>query len=769
MTGKYIFFAVAAALGVSAANGNALLLLSLFAAYALFLGRFKLFSIKRILSAFAVFLIFFASATVYLLLNNTVLSGKETEFAILFNKELKINGDVLTAFALDKASGEKLAVRYRFRTEKEKELLSHSLLGNRCSLAGQLEEPDLPRNKNAFNYRSYLKREGIHWILNIEKIDLQTCEPRVSPIIFLKMLRQKGIEYISNNFREESAQVSAALIFGERDLYDPEILETYERIGIVHLLAISGLQVSLLSGMVYFGGIRLGITKEKMQNALLIVLPVYGILTGASPSVMRAVVMTMLVLISLKFGSRTKLLPIDAVSLTLMLFLLLAPFSLYSPGFQLSFAVSFCLILSPSIMPGGGRPVILMLTTTFIAQLASMPILLFHFYEISVISLLANLLFVPLYSFVFMPISLVAFILYLIAGKLAVPLAVVFDILVVYSNRLAEKLSLLPLSSLILGKPNGFSLFMYVFAVPVFFCLWEKKKTLSKFLLIPFIPIILQGASNYYSPNGEVTFIDVGQGESILIRLPYGNGTYLIDTGGTMQFEKEVWQERKKQFEPGKDVVVPFLKSKGISTIDKLILTHGDADHIGGALALLEEIRVKEILTPLTSEKSELETVIFKKARQKKIPVKYAGSKEGWKSGNSLFQIMLPQENQSLEGNNNSIVILAEMGGLRWLFTGDLEKEGEEALLKKYNETAIDVLKVGHHGSKFSTTEELLDRYNPKAAVISAGENNRYGHPHEEVLKRLKERKIKTFRTDVQGAVTYTFRGESGTFSAILP
>ncbi|AIE60810.1 DNA internalization-related competence protein ComEC/Rec2 [Bacillus methanolicus] len=769
MNGKVIYFAIASTIGVLSALDNKLFF-SMFAVYVLFLLIRKSFSKYKMTAIFAVFFIFFLSAKGSFLYKKTDFSGDETNFLIYFNKELHVDGELMKTYAADQKTGEEFAIRYRVLSKEEKAALPDFLLGKQCLAVGKLEKPALPRNKNAFNYRKYLNREGIHWVLKIDDIHFQTCKPQSSFLISLRILRQNGISYIERYFPDNAAQVSAALIFGERNLYEPEILKTYEKIGIVHLLAISGLQVSLLSGMIFIFGLRIGITKERMQNALLIVLPVYGILTGASPSVIRAVIMTILVLISLKFTFKHRLSPIDAVSIALMCYTFFNPFVIYNAGFQLSFTVSYCLILSASsILPRFKSHILALLATTLISQLSSLPIVLFHFYEISIISLLANLFFVPLYSFVFTPAALISFMIHFISPKLAAPLVNFFDSLVTFSNGIAHILSEFPYATVTLGRPHLIVLLLYVITLLLFFYLWEKKKVLIRIFWIPVVSMIIQGMLHYISPYGEVTFIDVGQGDSILIRLPHGQGTFLIDTGGTIRFEKEKWQERKKDFEVGKNVVVPFLKSKGITTIDKLILTHGDQDHIGGAHALLEEMNVKEILLPLIAEKSELERKIIKKADEKNIPVKFAKGQEGWKSGNSLFQILLPVEKQVLDRNNGSIVILAKIGGLKWLLTGDLEKEGEEVLVNNYKHTAIDVIKVGHHGSKSSTSDELLRHFSPKGAIISAGENNRYGHPHKEVLHRLEKYKIKIFRTDQQGAVTYSFRGNHGTFSVVIP
>ena len=226
---------------------------------------------------------------------------------------------------------------------------------------------------------------------------------------------------------------------------------------------------------------------------------------------------------------------------------------------------------------------------------------------------------------------------------------------------------------------------------------------------------------------------------------------------------------KKRPFEVGRDTVVPFLKSKGITTLDKLIITHGDSDHAGGAEAVLNELKVKELVLPDLLERSELEEKLIKLATEKRIKIRFVQKGDQWKIENQSFTILSPNEGTSSNKNNSSIVLYTEMGGLRWLFTGDLEEEGEKTLIAEYPDLKIDVLKVGHHGSQTSSSDLFLDVLSPKLAIISAGKNNRFNHPHQDVLDALEKRKIKILRTDLSGAITYKFVKETGTFYVHCP
>lgn len=238
-------------------------------------------------------------------------------------------------------------------------------------------------------------------------------------------------------------------------------------------------------------------------------------------------------------------------------------------------------------------------------------------------------------------------------------------------------------------------------------------------------------------------------------------------------FDTEDWRIRSDPYETGKDTVVPFLKSKGISKIDKFFLTHGDMDHIGGASAVIREMRVKSVVFSQGSEISEAEKDLIVQAKLIKSNIVFTKAGDNWSKGDSVFQVLSPFGDRTGDvytgKNDGSIVLFAKVGGLNWLFTGDLEETGESQLIKSYPNLKIDVLKIAHHGSKTSTTDSFLAAVKPRIAVISAGRNNRYGHPHNDVMGRLKDFNVHVLRTDKQGAVTYVFKGNSGTFSVQLP
>ncbi|MFJ7727010.1 DNA internalization-related competence protein ComEC/Rec2 [Neobacillus sp. NPDC097160] len=775
MNGKYLYFAVAALLGALCSFVSLLPFLLVTSIYLTVLTKYKRFRKPELFVVLVIFAVFFLAGERSETNNKSAIPEAHANFILEYSQDPKIDGDLLQVQAVDKQFKEKLLIRYKLKSLEEKTALHNkSFYSCLCKVSGTMKKPSIAKNPNSFDYRRYLATKEIYWIVEIQENPLQHCYTlNPSPLVAIKQLRFTGIRFLEKNFPPEMASLSAALIFGDRNMLDPELLGDYQKTGIVHLLAISGLHVSLLIGMVFYIGIRCGLTRQFMTNFLLIMLPVYVILTGGSPSVIRAALMIFLVLLTVKWKSRIKLLPIDAISLGFILFLLFTPLVIFDIGFQLSFSVSFAIILSaPHILKKYQENGTRMLVTSTAAQLAALPLLLYHFFEVSMVGILANLLYIPLFSFVYLPGLYILFFIQLLFGKTPQILIDLLLKIINLSNQLIDFLANFSFGRFIPGKPNMIMLIIYLLLIVALFLIWEAGAYSKKRLHLVGLAVMLltfQSCWNWLNPYGDVTMIDVGQGDSILIHLPHGKGNYLIDTGGTIGFGEEKWSQRTKPFEVGRDVVVPYLKGKGITRIDKLILTHGDMDHIGGAISILTELEVKQILLPSVTEPSETERTIIQMAKKQGIPVVHVSAGDHWKRNESEFFVLSPEENFSGERNSGSIAFIAHIGGVNWFFGGDLDQDGEAKIIKEFPNLKVDVLKAGHHGSKTSSAEDFIQQIKPQVALISAGEKNRFGHPHQEVLNRLNDTKTIIYRTDLQGAITYRFSHGNGTFSTYLP
>ncbi|VEF47724.1 DNA internalization-related competence protein ComEC/Rec2 [Bacillus freudenreichii] len=687
---------------------------------------------------------------------------------ITFKEYPQFDGNRLRAIA-DTPQKEKFMLIYKISTEKEKVDLNEKLrAGTTCMMNGKLIRPEPNRNEHAFNYEEYLKRMNVHWIFEPDTIGISDCHlTKITVMAALQNLRQAGIDTIENKFPERLASYTAALLFGERSLISEETDRSYKQLGVVHLLAISGLHVGIIAGGVFFLCLRIGMTRESVFWLLIFFLPIYAVLSGGNPPVIRAVIMALLLLVSKKW--RLSLSTLDTFSLSFILFLLFDPFLIYNIGFQLSYAVSFGLTLSPAYLFNKREHVVWkMANLSIVSVLSSLPILSYHFFEFSLISIVANLLFVPFYTLVLLPSVFFMFALSFTELQAFHNAALILDQLVLLSEILATAAAQLPFSVFLTGRPSTLSVIFMVVSIFTFFVFKEKDIHPLVCVLPLVLTLTLHSVWMKYSPSGEVVFIDVGQGDSVLIKLPYNRGVYLIDTGGQLSFPIEEWQERRRPYKIGRDTLIPFLKSKGIRRIDKLILTHSDTDHIGAAEELIGEIKIGEILISPNSWVKPIMAGTLDKAMKANINVKEIKAGYGWENKSGIFHMVYPFDDE-YEGNDDSLVLYASFGGLRWLFTGDLEKEGEKEMGSAYGRLKTDVLKVGHHGSRGSTSTAFIEMVRPEYAIISAGKSNRYGHPHLEVLEILEGESVQILRTDEHGAIHFRFTSKGGTFKTVLP
>ncbi|WP_409289381.1 DNA internalization-related competence protein ComEC/Rec2 [Peribacillus sp. SCS-37] len=710
-----------------------------------------------------IFILFTMNNLVHDSFNKSTLDPAGQTFILIFSEIPFIDGNSLTTAARTK-SGETILVKKRLQTLLEKKGLEESYtIGMECTVSGRLEKPDPSRNPHSFDYQKYLRHQGIHWILRVQ--EFQSCAPKRQGLTDrLSQARYEGIRSVERHFSREGSGIAAALLFGEDRLIHEEITNLYRKLGIVHLLSISGLHVALLTGALFIGGLRAGLTRNQMSIILMILLPAYAVMTGMSPPVVRACGMAGIFFLAGLLGFHLS--GLQTLSLAFLTMLALQPYSLFDAGFQLSFTVTAALFLSVSILSYGKHVLKESFLISLISLLSSLPIMLHHFYEVSIAGLWMNLLFVPLFSFVALPLAIAAFSAFLIHPVLSGGFIFLFDQLVKWVNIVLEKASAFPMAAVVIGKPSCIAISILSLLIFLVFNYWEQRKVqkVKRALVLLFLLLGFQYFNEYVNPYGEIVFLDVGLGDSIFIRLPMGRGTYLIDTGGQMTFSEEKWMEKGRDFDPGKDIVVPFLKAEGITSLDKLILTHPDQDHIGGAAAVLKEIKVGQLM--ITGGAVEGYEELSRDFPRIKASAVTEGT--GWMEGRDQFQIVSASGE---EGNTNeaSIVIYAAIGGKRWLFTGDLGKSGEEGLLRRYPSMRADVLKAGHHGSRHSSAPAFIKKLGAEITILSSGRNNRYGHPHQDVLDILNRENMVILRTDTHGAISYKFFRGKGTFSVMLP
>ncbi len=584
-------------------------------------------------------------------------------------------------------------------------------LGIKIKAHGTLEKPNTNTIFNGFNYQKYLLSKKINYIFKAHTIKIINNNP--SALYKIKNNLQNKI----NTY--QSKDYLNAFILGNSKNIEEDIINSYQINGISHLLAISGMHITLLSTIILF--ILNKISKHKKLNYLIVIifLLFYMFLTNFSPSVVRATLM--FIILTIKNNLNLKINTLYILYLICGIYLMYNPYMIYHIGFLFSFIITFYLILFSKLINKHKNYISKTLMISFIAFLASLPIQINNFFSINILSPLINIIFVPLVSLIIYPLSLITLIIK--------PL----DIVLINLINIMETLSLILTNiSINITLKHIELFFIIIYYLIITYALYKLTKRKLSGLIILIITLIIHTNINYIEKDSTLTMIDVGQGDSILIKLDHNKGNILIDTGGQIPFDN------KKPYDLAKNKIIPYLKSEGISKLDYLILTHGDFDHAGMAQNLIKNFKINNILLN-SKHNNDLEKQIIKVANKNNI--KYKNINEATlKIANTNIQFLGSQTSSS--ENDDSLIIYTKIGKQNILLMGDAEEEREKYILDTYNLNKVDILKVGHHGSKTSTSPELIKQVRPKISLISAGKNNLYGHPHKQTLKTLKNSKI---------------------------
>lgn len=748
---RFIYIAYAVIVSAFAAYGPLYVLLLQFLLLPIFFSRKEDFLTPLLTVLATVFTFFYISSTIPLMTTD----GQET-VTIIWSDNVKIDGGKVKGFAKT-STNDIIYASYKFKTEAEKTYFSElNLPAKKVTLTGSFKKTAIPSHLYAFDMEKYLKMYGASGVFESEEIvNIQQHETVLSR---LAKQRYKVKQHIERTFPQSLVTEAQALLIGDRSGMDEAEATVYRRLGITHLFAISGLHVGLLTYMLRELLFRLMIRREMVDSLLIVLLPLYAVLAGGAPSVWRAVSVTVLLLVISLSGRKMRV--DNALALSAIVFVMMEPFVLFQPGFQLSYIAAFSLILSGELLRKTTSAIGLSFVVTSISQLSLYPVLLYHFHELSISSFIVNILYVPLYAMVILPANLIL----LFLSALLLPVA---EIVFVFYEPFREMIRIgtywiahLPYQLWTPGKPGIYESVFAVAGVIYFFVQYEDGKVLRKCLPFAVIPALLIQLLPYTDGSLRVTFLDVGQGDGAVVELAYKRGVYVIDTGGTVGFGENSWKSPEKSFEVGRKIVVPYLKGRGITKIDKLILSHAHADHMEGADEVLEEIRVGEIhIAPGSAEAIEM-VDLLKMIAKKNVPVIEMKDGITWQDEQTRFTYLGPQKGAYV-GNDSSLVLLMETTGPSFLFTGDMETEAERKFMQKYNNVDFGqvILKVGHHGSKTSSTEPFIASIKPELAIISAGRNNMYGHPHKEVLDTFEKFDVPVLITAESGSITVIVSG----------
>lgn len=640
---------------------------------------------------------------------------------------IKVNGDSLSFRG--KADGRTFQVYYKLQSEEEKELFQALTNLHEIELEGKLSEPEGQRNFGGFDYQAYLKTQGIYQTLNIKKI--QSIQKVSSWDIGenLSSLRRKAIVWIKSHFPDPMRNYMTGLLFGHLDTDFEEMNELYSSLGIIHLFALSGMQVGFFMDGFKKLLLRLGLTQEKLKWLTYPFSLIYAGLTGFSTSVIRSLLQKILA----QHGYKG----LDNFAVTVLVLFIIMPNFFLTAGGVLSCAYAF--ILTMTSKEGEGFRAVA--RESLVISLGILPILSFYFAEFQPWSIILTFVFSFLFDLVFLPLLSILFILSFVYP--ITQLNLVFE----WLEGIIRLISQMASRPLIFGQPNAWLLILLLVSLALVYDMRKNIKRLAGFSLF----IVGLFFLTKHPLENEITMLDVGQGESIFLRDMTGK-TILIDVGGKAEPDKKVedWQE-KSATSNAQRTLIPYLKSRGVDKIDQLILTNIEKEHVGDLLEVTKAFRVGEILVSKGSL-TQKEFVAELQATQTKVRSVAAG--ESLPIFGSYLEVLSPR-NMGDGSYDDSLLLYGKLLDKHFLFTGNLKEKGEKDLLKQYPTLEVDVLKVGQHGAKTSSSPAFLEKLKPQITLISVGKNNRAKLPHQETLSRLEVIKSKIYRTDQQGAIRF--------------
>lgn len=592
---------------------------------------------------------------------------------------------------------------------KEKLLINYEgdfnyKLGDKVSIKGTLKEPSSNTNFNLYSYKKYLLSKRIFLVLDAEKIELIEKNRNVLYEIKNKIHnRLLGSAYLN------------AFILGDNSYIDDNVKKSYQINGISHLFAVSGMHVSFIVLILTFC-----LKKFKWYElTMVLMLLLYAFLTNFLPSIMRSVIFFILCLLKNKF--KWKISTFNLFLIMMIFFLFYNPYYIYNIGFIYSFTISgFLIYFSDKLKEK--KYFKSLIKISLLSFLVSSPITIYNNFSINLLSPILNLFFVPFVSLIIFPLSFLIFLLPLFNGVYLFLINVLEQISLFCSN--------INYFNFIFARP-------YIYVILIYYIVIVLALKNKKYFIILFLIIIIHYNICIFKKSLVVTMLDVNQGDCLLISYPHNQGNILIDTGGKL-FDDSNYISN--------NIIIPYVKSLGIKKIDYLILTHGDYDHTGEALNLVKNFKIDNVVFNCGDnnnlEKKQIELL-------ENTNINYDSCINELKINKYKLQFLKTKvyDNE----NDNSSVIYLNYNKYKFLFMGDAGIEKENDILAKYNLKNIDFLKVGHHGSNTSSSEEFIKSINPKYSLISVGKNNRYGHPKGEVLDTLKGSKI--YRTDINGSI----------------
>ncbi len=617
--------------------------------------------------------------------------------------------------------------------------------GQSWQLTVKLKKPHGRFNPGSFDYERWL------FVGNIGATGYVRNTPE--PILLKSVSLWQSYSAIRQNIsdqltallpKSESVGLIKALIIGEKHEINAKQWDVFKKTGTIHLLAISGLHIGLISSLVYFLllkiAVRLSVVSPQNIAAIsaVLVAVVYSALAGFSVPTQRALIMLIVIMsaIILQRNTLTK----NTLALAMLAVVLYDPLAVLSAGFWLSFLAVSVIVFSLSARLGKAGYWMSATKIHFVTAIGLSPLLLFYFQQISIVAPLANFIVVPVVSLLVVPLCFVAVLTMAISADISLIFLQLIDAILKVLFHLLSIMADLPYASI---TTPAVPFYVVPFALLGVFILLAPKGIPARWLGAVFLfPILFTKQSHLNDGDFELTLLDVGQGLATVIQT--SNHTLVFDTGA----------KYSDKFDMGGSVVIPFLQYKGIDKIDTLLISHGDNDHVGGAKTIVDKMDVQTILSsvpPLLTSYQAVQCV--------------AGQQWVWDKVE--FEIISPALNVFDGDNNNSCVLNVSSLDKSVLLTGDIEREAESWLLKQQGERLkTDVLIAAHHGSKTSSTLEFLKTVNPDVILIPAGYRNRFSFPHKQVIERYAALNKKWMNTANSGAIIVAIKNNQLTVNS---
>ena len=637
---------------------------------------------------------------------------------------IKVNGDSLSFRG--KANGQTYQIYYKLKSKEEQ--LAFQNLSSLVTLTveGEFESPEKQRNFSGFDYQVYLKTQGIYRILKVDQI--LSSQDRVSfqPFEWLSSWRRKALVFIKRNFPNPMNHYMTGLLFGALETDFDEMSDLYSSLGIIHLFALSGMQVGFFMEGFRKLLLKLGLTKEMVHKCQYPFSFFYAGMTGFSVSVVRSLIQKLL--------SQHGITKLDNFALTIMVLSLLMPSFLLTAGGVLSCAYAFVISVIDFESLTSWRKVVV---ESSIISLGVLPILIFYFGEFQPWSILLTFVFSLIFDIVMLPGLTLIFLISPFIKLIQVNF--LFEGLENNIRWIANVFG----RPIVFGQPGSLLLVVMLLVLAI---LYDVRKNKKWVILLSLCLAILFFITKFPFQN-EITMVDVGRGDSLFLRDWKGRNV-LIDVGGREEIRtKESWQKRTTKSNAEK-TLIPYLKSRGIDTIDTLILTNPNADYAGDVIKVVKKFAVKKIFI---SRSSLNDADFLNKLKETRAFVHVV------KQGDKLP--IFDHHLQVLSGtnkNDRSLVLYGQFFHTKFLFMSNLTEEDEIKLMQLYPKLKTDVLKVGQHGAQNSSHSKFLQQIEPAVALISVGKNNQSKSPNQEMIERLNRLNAKIYRTDERGAIKFS-------------